>query len=62
MRTPEEIQQRLAEIAHEHDKAKSNTERGQLNRDRYLLRWVLGHSVGKPQRLASKIIKNHLAE
>lgn len=56
MRTPEEIQKRLAQIANEWDTA-GRGDRIRLNVERSVLRWVLKHDI--PKSVASKIINNH---
>ena len=57
MKSPEEIKKRLAEIAVEFETANRGVRRD-LNVERSVLRWVLGHNVVKIG--ASKIVKNHL--
>lgn len=62
MRTPEEIQARLIQLAHEYDAAKGKPNTlVSINAERYALRWVLGHDVSKRKPLASKIIKNAMS-
>lgn len=60
MRTPEEIQSRLAAIASEYETA-NLSERRYLNHERYILQWVMRMNSTKPNHVASKIVKNAMA-